>query len=991
MKSYSPKSVNDESFNVLAYGAKGDNSNNDSTGIQKALDAAFAAGGGEVVAPKGIYRIIDAPLRIRSNVKLRLQPGAEFHRYSDFSSMIWNGDGSQNRSGWNGHGDIVMEGGVFDMRCTTATKSLSSDAFPRSNTTAPHTLGVADSGQTWIDESQQSDNLGTLGIVSNTVFAPSSGLHMCTLYGWADGTVSCTIPTVGEGGITFRASSQQQRWEYRRDASGNAQLSYFTSTGLSTTENIVTPTATTAVTAGATLKVIFVGNRIRAFVGSTMTHDTTDTPGYTANRKVGLVAYDTTVRLDSFANTSQSWTDNFTRSNSTTSLGTASSGGTWTTRAGTLGINTNTAYAPSGGTGNIATIDATQETNVEVTMPTVGNAGVVFRYSDTSNYWYAVRHTDGNIRVGKVVAGVDTPMTADTPTAVSAGNTITVKLMGKYVRAYVGSTLTHEDIDSHNYQAIGVGVIFHDGTARLSNFDAYAASGTDKSGAGVNFGHGENILFRDLIIRDTSANSHAIEIAGCKNVLVDNCTFEGMAFVSGRISEAFQMDVTKGSTYFAAFGPHDHTTCRDVVVRGSSFTRSYMPGTQAWDRGIGSHSSTIGKWHDHLRVVDNYFDCGAKAVRAYNWNNVFIRGNTISSGSGIEVRTVDITDTEDTKNTAGTQTSAAQDVNNTQIEGNIVTCDVAANSNTYAIQTWGATGGSCRGVVIRGNDIRSTTCGGIMASGVVGAVIDDNIVNSLATSDTGFHGIKIEGTDVLVSGNSVYRVAGNGVYITTSGTSKVRVMNNFVKGANRGGTSTTAAFKNDSTLDDIVYTGNVVRLWGSGNEITHSLYVSNGTNISHAYNDFVTGTVSDVNMGGTETSPIIYRAGSSTAIGTTLTDVGGLTMTLPVGDWNFTAWVPMVPVGSPTALSVRVTGPTASAHSYSIKRFTATAIAVANDTGTTFPNTDSALTQTSTILVEVEGTCTVTTAGTLKISMTRTGGTSNTAQAGSYLRATRVY
>ena len=46
----------------------------DSLGIQRAIDAAHADGGGTVVVPPGDYLI--GPIRLRSNIELHLSPGA---------------------------------------------------------------------------------------------------------------------------------------------------------------------------------------------------------------------------------------------------------------------------------------------------------------------------------------------------------------------------------------------------------------------------------------------------------------------------------------------------------------------------------------------------------------------------------------------------------------------------------------------------------------------------------------------------------------------------------------------------------------------------------------------------------------------------------------------------------------------------------------------------------------------------------------------------
>lgn len=58
-----------EVYNVKGYGAVGDNSNDDTTAIQDAIDAASAAGGGVVFVPEGAFKTT-APIDIPSNVTL---------------------------------------------------------------------------------------------------------------------------------------------------------------------------------------------------------------------------------------------------------------------------------------------------------------------------------------------------------------------------------------------------------------------------------------------------------------------------------------------------------------------------------------------------------------------------------------------------------------------------------------------------------------------------------------------------------------------------------------------------------------------------------------------------------------------------------------------------------------------------------------------------------------------------------------------------------
>jgi hypothetical protein len=88
------------------------------TAVQAALNAARDAGGGWVVVRPGVY-LIGATLRIYGNTRLTLLPGAEFRR-NVAATMILNGDASQNLGGYTGQSNIIIEGGLWNMRGTTA-------------------------------------------------------------------------------------------------------------------------------------------------------------------------------------------------------------------------------------------------------------------------------------------------------------------------------------------------------------------------------------------------------------------------------------------------------------------------------------------------------------------------------------------------------------------------------------------------------------------------------------------------------------------------------------------------------------------------------------------------------------------------------------------------------------------------------------------------------------------------------------------------------
>lgn len=100
------------------YGAVGNGIADDAPAIQAALDAAYTAGGGWVIVPVGTYKVATLPLRIRRNVRLTLADGALIQRGAN-GTMLLNGTSGQTLGGYTGHGNILIEGGVWDARATS--------------------------------------------------------------------------------------------------------------------------------------------------------------------------------------------------------------------------------------------------------------------------------------------------------------------------------------------------------------------------------------------------------------------------------------------------------------------------------------------------------------------------------------------------------------------------------------------------------------------------------------------------------------------------------------------------------------------------------------------------------------------------------------------------------------------------------------------------------------------------------------------------------
>ena len=69
-----PVAVAAEVASVMDFGAKADGVTNDAAAIQKAIDAAHAAGGGVALLPPGNY--LTGTIHLKSNVTLRIASGA---------------------------------------------------------------------------------------------------------------------------------------------------------------------------------------------------------------------------------------------------------------------------------------------------------------------------------------------------------------------------------------------------------------------------------------------------------------------------------------------------------------------------------------------------------------------------------------------------------------------------------------------------------------------------------------------------------------------------------------------------------------------------------------------------------------------------------------------------------------------------------------------------------------------------------------------------
>jgi hypothetical protein len=335
----------------------------------------------------------------------------------------------------------------------------------------------------------------------------------------------------------------------------------------------------------------------------------------------------------------------------------------------------------------------------------------------------------------------------------------------------------------------------------------------------ISIGHAEGVTIRDTVIKDV-CGFHGIEMNSTKRGRIINVTANGYLDPDGTrtFSEAFQIDLAKGSSFFGGFGPYDDTPCTDILVEGCSVGPSGTSGTTSWPRAFGSHSASPSKPHTDIRVRDLRCDGLTQfAVGGYTWQDVIVSGLQLRAcGAGVRMRTLDSSSTSHrTPAGAGSPSIAGSqaltnividDVTMTgggsydaavRVEGedtgyigglsisNIVTRGIGSQSlrlidvedytvdNVIAYDS-GATAvsqlGARRGIL--NQIIVNTTAGAgitVDSRSTLASTATDVVIRNSAVTGAAANGIHIwDGTDVIVDNCDCYSLTGFGVQVSTS-------------------------------------------------------------------------------------------------------------------------------------------------------------------------------------------------------------------------------
>lgn len=160
-------------------------------------------------------------------------------------------------------------------------------------------------------------------------------------------------------------------------------------------------------------------------------------------------------------------------------------------------------------------------------------------------------------------------------------------------------------------------------------------------GGAISFAHAENVKLENVNFKN-SLNDHFLEICGCKNYVIENCSFVGMADVQTSVYEYINLDpcthsafpwLTNGSAFY------DGIKNNGIKIRNCLFAlgeSTYSYGFNAF----GVHGvAGVNDKHKRIEVVNNritgFTGCG---LRINDMEDVVIFDNYINVvGDGIRV------------------------------------------------------------------------------------------------------------------------------------------------------------------------------------------------------------------------------------------------------------------------------------------------------------------------------------------------------------------
>ena len=297
--------------------------------------------------------------------------------------------------------------------------------------------------------------------------------------------------------------------------------------------------------------------------------------------------------------------------------------------------------------------------------------------------------------------------------------------------------------------------------------------------------HTENLSIERAEFRDVAA-SHHIEFNAARNVKVSQCRFVGYVDdEESTLNEAIQLDLAaEGGMWMQ---PYDGTPCRNVLIEQCYFGPSDTPGSIDLARGVGSHASRAGVWHEDIVIRGNIFESlRSFAVRCLSYRNATIENNrVIDCAAGINWRSNILSSPPEasTETIDGVQTGKSQNSDYARIVGNVITGGLSGTAK--AIEVRGESTGYAQFIDVVNNTIRDTTN---TAESILLIWAKNSTVHGNQVSNVGGKGLILyQAERVEVTDNSFVQTKGAAAIEFESSCSMVSVIGNVIDSPERHG------------------------------------------------------------------------------------------------------------------------------------------------------------------------------------------------------------
>ena len=137
------------------------------------------------------------------------------------------------------------------------------------------------------------------------------------------------------------------------------------------------------------------------------------------------------------------------------------------------------------------------------------------------------------------------------------------------------------------------------------------------------FGHAKNIIIEKCHFKN-SHRWHMIELNGCLNSIIKECTFENYGRLGSNVTEVIQLDFMDSSICYPWATKYDNTACNGITIEKCYFDN--VGGTC-----IGHHTFKDGVRLRNVSIINNTFNNCNMCINLNDFYNLIIEGNKCNS------------------------------------------------------------------------------------------------------------------------------------------------------------------------------------------------------------------------------------------------------------------------------------------------------------------------------------------------------------------------